>query len=80
MNDNLSELSRWQEAELLTTSLDEWRAGPLVLTFGAILICRGGAAVLSVNYKEWKMGDGAVIVVFPNDMVQLTASRPLSRC
>ncbi len=73
MNDKLSELSRWQEAELLTTSLDEWSGGPQVLTFGAILICRGGAAVLSVNYKEWRMGEGAVIVVFPNDVVQLTA-------
>lgn len=75
MNDKLSELSRWQEAELFTTSLDEWRAGPQVLTFGAILICRGGAAVISVNYKEWEMGEGAVIVVFPNDVVMLAGGR-----
>lgn len=67
----LSELSSHQEAELLTTSLEEWQDGPQVLTYGAILICRKGRAVLNVNYKDWELYEGAVITVFPNDVVEL---------
>lgn len=71
----LSELSSRQEAELLTTSLEEWQDGPQVLTYGAILICRKGQATLNVNYKEWKLYVGAVITVFPNDVVELREVR-----
>ena len=67
----LSELSSHQEAELLTTSLEEWQDGPQVLTYGAILICRKGRAVVNVNYKDWELYEGAVINVFPNDVVEL---------
>lgn len=67
----LSELSSHQEAELLTTSLEEWQEGPQVLTYGAILICRKGRAVVNVNYKDWELYEGAVITVFPNDVVEL---------
>ena len=41
---------------------------------GAILICRKGKAVLNVNYKDWYLYEGAVITVFPNDVVELTAN------
>ena len=68
---DLAELSNRQEAELLTTSLEEWQDGPQVLTYGAILVCRQGNAVLNVNYKEWKLYEGAVITLFPNDVVSL---------
>lgn len=67
----LSELSSHQEAELLTTSLEEWQDGPQVLTYWAILICRKGRAVVNVNYKDWELYEGAVITVFPNDVVEL---------
>ena len=67
----LSELSSHQEAELFTTSLEEWQEGPQVLTYGAILICRKGRAVMNVNYKDWELYEGAVITVFPNDVVEL---------
>ena len=67
----LSELSSCQEAELFSSSLEEWQDGPQVLTYGAILICRKGRAVLNVNYKEWELYKGAVITVFPNDVVEL---------
>ena len=70
-NMDLSELSSHQEAELFTTNLEEWQEGPQVLTYGAILICRKGRATLSVNYKDWEMFEGAVITVFPNDVVEL---------
>ncbi len=67
----LSELSSSQEAELFTTNLEEWQANPQVLTYGGILICRKGRAVLNVNYKDWQLYEGAVITVFPHDVVEL---------
>ena len=67
----LSELSNIHEVELFTTSLKEWQHSPLVLTYGAILICRKGKVTLSVNYKDWELYEGAVITVFPNDVVEL---------
>ncbi len=67
----LSELSSCHEAELFTTNLEEWQANPQVLTYGAILICRKGRAVLNVNYKDWQLYEGAVITVFPHDVVEL---------
>ena len=68
---DLLELSSSHEAELLTTDLEDWRDGPQVLPYGAILICRCGKALLNVNYKEWELYEGAVITVFPNDVVEL---------
>ena len=67
----LSELSSYQEANLFTSNLEEWQDGPQVLTYGAILICRKGRARLNVNYKDWDLYEGAVITVFPNDVVEL---------
>lgn len=67
----LSELSSYQEASLFSSGLEEWQEGPQVLTYGAILICRKGKARLQVNYKDWQLYDGAVITVFPNDVVKL---------
>ena len=48
----LSELSSYQEASLFRSGLEEWQEGPQVLTYGAILICRKGKAMLNVNYKD----------------------------
>ncbi len=70
----LEELSSRHEASLLTSQLGEWRDGPQVLTYGALLIGRRGSAELHVNYKRWPMRPGAVIVVFPNDVVELRAA------
>ncbi len=66
-----TELSSPQEASLYVTRLEEWQHGPQVLTYGAILICRSGKAVLRVNYKDWDLFENAVITVFPNDVVEL---------
>ena len=68
---DLSELSSYQEASLFTTHLKEWQDGPQVITYGAILICRKGKATVNINYKEWHLHEGAVITVFPNDVVEL---------
>ena len=67
----LSELSSYQEASLFRSGLKEWQEGPQVLTYGAILICRKGKARLNVNYKDWELYVGAVITLFPNDVVEL---------
>lgn len=67
----LSELSSQQEASLFRSCLEEWQEEPQVLTYGAILICRKGKARLSVNYKNWELYEGAVITLFPNDVVEL---------
>ena len=67
----LSELSSQQEASLFRSGLEEWQEGPQVLTYGAILICRKGKAMLNVNYKDWELYEGAVITLFPNDVVKL---------
>lgn len=67
----LSELSGQQEASLFLSGLEEWQEGPQVLTYGAILICRKGKARLNVNYKDWELYEGAVITLFPNDVVEL---------
>ena len=67
----LSELSSYQEASLSRSGLEEWQEGPQVLTYGAILICRKGKARLNVNYKDWELYVGAVITLFPNDVVEL---------
>ena len=66
-----SELSSYQEASLFRSGLEEWQEGPQVLTYGAILICRKGKARLQVNYKDWQLYEGAVITLFPNDVVEL---------
>lgn len=67
----LSELSSQQEASLFLSGLEEWQEGPQVLTYGVILICRKGKARLNVNYKDWELYEGAVITLFPNDVVEL---------
>ena len=67
----LSELSSQQEASLFRSGLKEWQEGLQVLTYGAILICRKGKAMLNVNYKDWELYEGAVITLFPNDVVEL---------
>ena len=67
----LSELSSQQEASLSCSGLEEWQEGSQVLTYGAILICRKGKAMLNVNYKDWELYEGAVITLFPNDVVEL---------
>lgn len=75
----LSELSSYQEASLFSSELGEWQYGPQVLTYGAILICRRGEAVLNVNYKDWDLYEGAVITVFPNDVVELKVNTSIFR-
>ena len=76
----LSELNSYQEASLFCSDLSEWQEGPQVLTYGAILLCRKGRAVLNVNYKDWDLYEGAVITLFPNDVVEVKKVEPSASC
>ena len=76
----LSELNSYQEASLFCSDLSEWQEGPQVLTYGAILLCRKGRAVMNVNYKEWDLYEGAVITLFPNDVVEVKKVEPSASC
>lgn len=69
---DFAELSSQQEASLLTSNLEEWQNEPQVINYGAIIICREGYTTLRVNYNDWQLSKGAVIILFPNDMVELT--------
>ena len=74
------EIKAPQEASLSLSQMNEWQQGPQVLTYGAIIICRKGKAVLRVNYKDWKIYEGAVITVFPNDVVELRSDHCEAHC
>lgn len=67
-------LSTQQEAKLIHTALYHWRSDPQVIQHGAIIICRRGKATLTINFKEWELFEGAVITVFPGDVVHLRAT------
>ncbi len=68
------ELNFKQEARLGFSSLSEWTVEPVMLDYGAILICREGTAVLRVNFDEWTLTADAVITLFPNDVVYLSSA------
>lgn len=76
----LSEQNSYQEASLFCSDLSEWQEGPQVLTYGAILLCRKGRAVLNVNYKDWDLYEGAVITLFPNDVVEVKKVESSASC
>lgn len=65
------ELRGKKEAQLITSDLKEWQAEVHVINYGAIVICRKGKAVIHVNYHQWELYKGAVITVFPNDVILL---------
>lgn len=73
MKSSKMELRLPQEANLSVTRLEEWKHGPQVLAYGAILICRRGKALIKVNYKDWDLYENAVITVFPNDVVEIVS-------
>ena len=60
-----------KEAYLIVSSLKEWRDDTSVLNYGTIMIWRKGSATMCVNFKEWQLFEGAVITLFPNDVVIL---------
>ncbi len=70
------ELSGRRDARLSFSTLEDWRAEMCALHYGAILICREGTATLRVNFKDWELYEGAVITLFPGDVVLLKSWSP----
>lgn len=56
---------------LFTTDLASYVSDPQVVNFGAIMICRHGKACVRVNFDEWLLYEGAVLTLFPGDVVSL---------
>ena len=62
-----------RQASLKTRSLDEWLGEYVVIDYGMIMLCREGEADIRVNFTEWRLNPGAVITLFPSDVVSITS-------
>lgn len=63
--------SKTTEPRLFTSDLASYVSDPQVVNFGAIMICRHGKACVRVNFDEWQLYEGAVLTLFPGDVVSL---------
>lgn len=61
-----------RNVSLKTLTLDEWNCEANVINYGMIIICRDGNATISVNFSQWTLHQGAVITLFPNDVIIIT--------
>lgn len=61
-----------RKASLKTRSLDEWVDEYVVIDYGMILLCTEGEANIRVHFSEWLLKQGAVITLFPGDVVSIT--------
>jgi len=58
-----------EQTKIITTDFGEWHNEQCVLDYGAILLCTHGSAEIIINFTAWQLYEGAVITVFPNDVV-----------
>jgi hypothetical protein len=58
-----------EQTKIITTDFGEWHNEQCVLDYGAILLCTQGSAEIIINFTAWQLYEGAVITVFPNDVV-----------
>ena len=61
-----------RDVELQCISLNEWHKEAAVINYGMIITCQKGMASLRVNFSEWELKPGAVITLFPNDVIIIT--------
>jgi len=59
------------KAQLVVSTLDELRGEQNITGYGAIIICRSGSATIRIDFKTWRLAEGDVITLFPNDVVSL---------
>lgn len=59
------------EAELYTSYLKEWQNEPSVINDGMIILCRKGTTSIRIDFVDWQLHPGAVITIFPGDVVLL---------
>lgn len=56
---------------LFLTTLSSFVKEQQMAHYGAIIICRSGKANIQVNFDDWQLFEGAVITIFPNDVIRL---------
>lgn len=59
------------EPRLFLTTLSSFAKEQQMAHYGAIIICRSGKANIQVNFDNWQLFEGAVITIFPNDVIRL---------
>ena len=59
------------EPRLFLTTLSSFAKEQQMAHYGAIIICRSGKANIQVNFDDWQLFEGAVITIFPNDVIRL---------
>ncbi len=59
------------EPRLFLTTLSSFAKEQQMAHYGAIIICRSGKANIQVNFDDWQLFKGAVITLFPNDVIRL---------
>ena len=47
-----------------------------MVDFGAIVLCRSGHATMRIDFKDWQLHEGAVITLFPDDVMILLDVSP----
>lgn len=66
-----SKILKSEKACLMRSDLSELCCESRVLNYGALLICREGEMSLSIDFKQYRLTKGAVIILFPSDMVHV---------
>lgn len=61
-----------RKASLQTEDSPSWLSEPTAIDYGMIVLCRHGSAAVNVNFMEWSLKPGAVITLFPGDVVEVT--------
>lgn len=61
-----------KDVSLSIRGLAEWAGRQTVISSGMIMICRSGEAEIKVNFSAWRLVEGSVITLFPNDMITLS--------
>ena len=59
------------EPRLVLTTLSSFVKEQQMAHYGAIIICRSGKANIQINFDDWQLFEGAVITIFPNDVIRL---------
>lgn len=72
MKINDIEMRSNRKAALQTEGSASWLSEPTAIDYGMIVLCRRGKASVNVNFMAWSLKPGAVITLFPGDVVEVT--------
>lgn len=65
------EMRPHENAVLQVGTLKGFFSEATVIDYGMIVLCQDGEAQIRVNFSEWRLAQGSVITLFPNDVVVL---------